>query len=76
LDNKRFLDKIPIKPDQELRTAFFASDLRAQDLARLRLDTDPEDVNALFAMTLSLGMQADYASLIERRQLESLTARV
>jgi len=72
LDNKRFLGKIAIKPDQEMRDAFFAADLRAQDLARLRLETDPDDANALFAMTLSLGMQADYASLIEKHQLESL----
>jgi hypothetical protein len=72
LDKKRFLGKIAIKPDQVLRDAFFAADLRAQDVARLRLETDPEDVNALFAMTLSLGMQADYASLIEKHQLESL----
>ena len=72
LDNKRFLGKIAIKPDQEMRDAFFAADLRAQDLARLRLETDPDDANALFAMTLSLGMQADYASLIEKQQLESL----
>ena len=72
LDDKRFLGKVAIKPDQQLRDAFFAADLRAQDLARLRLETDPDDVNALFAMTISLGMQADYASLIEKHQLESL----
>lgn len=72
LDNKRFLGKIAIKPDQEMRAAFFAADLRAQDLAQLRLDTDPDDVNALFALTLSLGMQADYAGLIEKHQVESL----
>ena len=71
-DNKRFLGKIAIKPDPEIRNAFFAADFRAQRLARLRLETDPDDVNALFAMTLSLGMQADYASLIEKHQLESL----
>ena len=29
-------------------------------------------MNALFAMTLSTGMQADYASLIEKQQVESL----
>ncbi len=72
LDDKRFLGKIPIKPDPEMRAAFFAADLRAQNLARLRLETDPDDVNALFAMTISVGMQADYAGLIEKHQLESL----
>ncbi len=72
LDDKRFLGEVPIKPDQDLRDAFFAADFRAQDAARLALERDPGDVNALFAMTLSLGMQADYASLIEKHQLESL----
>jgi len=72
LDDKRFLGKIPLKPDPQLRAAFFASDKRAQDLAELRLKTNPDDPNALFAMSLSLGMQADYASLIDKRQLDSL----
>ena len=72
LDDKRFLGKIPLKPDPELRAAFFAADQQAQDLAQLKLKTNPEDPNALFAMTLSLGMQANYASLIDKRQLDSL----
>ena len=71
-DDKRFLGKITIKADREVRDAFFASVLRARDLARLRLETDLDDANALFAMTLSLGMQADYASLIEKHQIERL----
>jgi hypothetical protein len=72
LDNKRFLGKVAIRPDEELRRAFFSADLRAQNLAQLQLETDPDDVNALFAMVLSVGMQADYASLIDKQQLESL----
>ncbi len=72
LDDKRFLGKIPLKPDAELRAAFFAADKQAQELARLRLKTDPDDANALFALTLSVGMQADYASLIDKHQVESL----
>lgn len=72
LDNQRFLGKIPIKPHPGLRDAFFAADVCAQTLAELRLQVDPDDVNALFARTLSFGMQADYASLIEKHQLESL----
>jgi len=72
LDDKRFFGAIAITPDGALRDAFFAAVRRAQDLARRRLDSDPHDANALFGMTLSLGMQADYASLIEKQQLESL----
>jgi tetratricopeptide (TPR) repeat protein len=72
LDDKRFLGKTPLKPDPQLRAAFFASDKRAQDVAELRLKTNPDNPNALFAMSMSLGMQADYASLIDKRQLDSL----
>ena len=72
LDDKRFLGKIPLKPDPELRAAFFAADKEAQGLAEVRLKANPEDTNALFAMTLSVGMQADYASLIDKHQVESL----
>ena len=53
LDDKRFLGEIAIAPNQDLRDAFFAAERRAQDLARRQLNTDPEDVNALFAMTLA-----------------------
>lgn len=72
LDNKRFLGKIPLKPDPELRAAFFAAVKQAQDLAQVRLKTHPDDTNALFAMALSAGIQADYASLIDKHQRDSL----
>jgi len=72
LDDKRFLGKIPLKPDPELRAAFFAADKQAQNLAQLQLKSNPDDTNALFAMTLSVGMQADYASLIDKHQIDSL----
>lgn len=54
-----------------LRDAFFAAKLRSQNMARLRLESSPEDVNALFAMTLSLGMEADYAA--ELAKLDALS---
>ena len=73
LDDKRFLGDVPIAVDPELRDAFFAAKLRSQSVARRRLDSRPRDVNALFAMTLSLGMEADYAALIEKHQLASLS---
>ncbi|HET6936843.1 MAG TPA: hypothetical protein VFI72_18510 [Candidatus Angelobacter sp.] len=72
LDDKRFMGKVPLKPDPKMRAAFFAADKRAQELAKLRLQEDPDDPNALFAMTLSLGMEADYAALIDKHQKESL----
>ncbi|HUG42705.1 MAG TPA: hypothetical protein VMN76_00570, partial [Acidobacteriota bacterium] len=72
LDDKRFLGKVALTPDPALRAAFFAAVKSAQELARLRLEADPNDADALFAMTLSVGLEADYASLIDMEQRESL----
>ncbi len=72
LDDDRFLGEAPVKADAALRKAFFAASRRAQDLARIRLKANPDDADALFAMTISVGMQADYASLIDKKQFDSL----
>jgi hypothetical protein len=72
LDDKRFLGNTPLKPDPGLRQAFFDSNERAQDVAQFRLKENPDNANALFAMAMSLGMQADYTSLIEKHEIESL----
>lgn len=71
LEDKRS-GKNQSKPDPEQRSAFFAAHEKALELARARLKVAPNDVNALFAITMSLGMQADYAGLIDKRQPESL----
>lgn len=45
---------------------------QAETRAKARLAKDPKDRDALFAMTLSAGLKADYAALIEKRNLASL----
>jgi tetratricopeptide (TPR) repeat protein len=72
LDDKRFLGNAPFKPDPGLREAFFVSNQRTQDVAHFRLKENAANPNALFAMAMSLGMQADYASLIEKHQIDGL----
>jgi len=72
LDDKRLLGGIRGKPDEKRHEAFSTANRRAQELARGHLKTNPQDAGALFALTISTGMQADYASLIEKRQFESL----
>jgi hypothetical protein len=72
LDDKRLLSEVAVAPDPVSRAAFFAADQRARDLSQLRLTTNADDADALFAMTLALGMQADYAALIEKHQLDGL----
>lgn len=72
LDDKRLLGGIKGKPDAARGAAFAAANRRAEDLSKARLRTNPQDANALFALTISTGMQADYASIIQRHQLDSL----
>lgn len=59
-------------PDPGVRQVFLNAIERSETLARNRLAKDPKDRDALFAMTLSSGLQADYAALIEKRNLASL----
>lgn len=71
-NDKTFLNREKVEPDPGLRDRFNAALGRAQTLSASQLATSPKDRNALFAMTLSSGLQADYAALIEKRNLPSL----
>lgn len=71
-DDKSFLNRAKVVPDPTLRDGFNAALARAKITATARLATSPQDRDALFAMTLSAGLQADYAAMIEKRNLPSL----
>lgn len=59
-------------PDPAVKNHFQVAIQRAEQLAAARLAKDPGDRDALFAQTLSAGLQADYAALIEKRNMSSL----
>ena len=67
-----FDDRPKLSPDPALRGKFQDAIGRTENLARARLVKDPKDRDALFAKTLSSGLQADYAALIEKRNMASL----
>jgi hypothetical protein len=67
-----FFDRPKLAPDPEVRQRFQAAIARAQTLARARLEKDAKDRDALLAETLAAGLQADYAALIEKKNLASL----
>ncbi len=74
VDDKRIIDKTkPTEPDPKVRTEL----LHALDDTRVRADavlkTDPNDRNALFAMSIAQGVATDYMALVEKRQISSLT---
>jgi hypothetical protein len=71
-DDKSFLNRDKVNPDNAVRDRFNAALAHAQETASTRLAINATDRDALFAMTLSSGLQADYAALIEKRNISSL----
>lgn len=71
-NDKDFNARPKLTPDPGARTRFDAAIEKAQGLAHARLAKNPKDKDALFAMTLTSGLQGDYAALIEKRNLASL----
>jgi hypothetical protein len=67
-----FLSRSKLTPDPAIRDRFQNAIGRAESLARSQLAKDPQSRNALFASTMCSGLQADYAALIEKRNLASL----
>ncbi|HVA94409.1 MAG TPA: hypothetical protein VNI36_05835 [Candidatus Dormibacteraeota bacterium] len=72
LNDDKLLGGVPGTPDPVVREAFNAAVQKSEDLAHASLKSNPQDADALFALTISTGMLADYASMIERKQIESL----
>jgi hypothetical protein len=71
-NDKAFDARKKFDPDPKVRDQFNGALDKAETKARARLAKDAKDPNALFAMTLSSGLRADYAALIEKRNLASL----
>ncbi len=71
-DDKRFEARKKLTPDPAVRDRFNTALSQSEDRARTRLTKNGQDQDALFAMTLSSGLRADYAALIEKRNMASL----
>jgi hypothetical protein len=72
LDDKRLVGGVEGKSNGASRTAFLRACEAAERLGKERLANDPRDADALLALTVTAGMRADYASLIDKRPFESL----
>ena len=71
--NDRVFDaRKKLSPDPAARDRFDAALERAENLARARITRYPKDRESLFALTLATGLRADYAALIEKRNMASL----
>ncbi|MFY9528161.1 MAG: hypothetical protein WBC04_24320 [Candidatus Acidiferrales bacterium] len=72
LNEKKFLHGIDGKPDPERMTHFHEALAQARQLAKERQKTDPNDGEALFALTLTAGMESDAESILQKRHLDGL----
>jgi tetratricopeptide (TPR) repeat protein len=72
LNEKRFLNGIEGKPDPDRMKNFEEAVAQARSLARQRLTKNPRDPEALFAMTLTSGMESDASLVLRKQHLESL----
>jgi hypothetical protein len=74
IDDKKIAKKEkPPPPDPAIKAKFMKAVSDTQTRAAAILDKNPNDKNALFAMTISEGVSTDYMAFIEKRQFSSLT---
>jgi hypothetical protein len=71
-EDKAFDARKRLTPDPAVRDRFNAALDQAESRAQSRLAKNPMDRDALFAMVLSSGLKADYAALVEKRNLAAL----
>jgi hypothetical protein len=71
-DDKSFDARRKLSADPAVRERFDAALKLTEQRAQAILATNPNDRDALLAMTMSTGLKADYAALVEKRNLASL----
>ena len=73
LDEDKLLDNHDrIKPDPEIKKKMLATIEDARALAQVRLQTAPEDRDALLALCLSANVVAEYTTLVEHRRWQGM----
>jgi tetratricopeptide (TPR) repeat protein len=70
-DNDSVTDRKKLKPDLKIRADFFQATGQARKLASARLAADPNDANAIFALFVAVGEEANYAILVEKKYIRS-----
>ena len=73
LDEGRRLDRRELQPDAGTRMELMTAVEQARRHALAKLETNPEDPQALFCLSVASGMMADYIALVQKQRLRSLT---
>lgn len=71
-NDRTFENRKKVTPDPATRARFDNALAKAERRSQLLLSKNPKDRDALFGMTLTSGLRADYAALIDKSNLTSL----
>jgi hypothetical protein len=72
-EDKRIIDKQALRPSPEARSNFNQALRAAEREAQKSITRNADDAEALFALSLVAGLEADYLAFIEKRQWQSLS---
>lgn len=72
-DDKKFDGRQKLTPDPAIKTEFEKELAQSDQLIAKILAQKPDDKNALFSQIIANGLRGDYAALIEKRNLASLS---
>ena len=71
--DKHIADKKGLRPDPDVRAKFLKALEDAQSRADAALAANPQDRQALFAMSIVEGVTTDYMAFVEKHQIASLS---
>lgn len=73
VDDARFIERKKLLPDSEVKLHFMQQIDRADTLANVTLKANPAEANALFVRSLTCGLRANYAALVQKENLTALS---
>lgn len=73
MDDDKIADKKKLKPDPNIRAAFYWATTQSRERAEKILAANASDKNALLSLAMGYGLLTDYAAFVEKRQLSSLS---
>jgi hypothetical protein len=73
LNDAKFLGGVDGTAAQNHNDAFVAANNQARELAKQRLQSNPQDISGLLGLTIADGMESDYDAIIIKKQLAGLS---
>jgi hypothetical protein len=74
LNDDRFLGGIEGSPNDNRNAQFLDANRQAHDIAKKAVKANPHDVHGLLVLTLTDGMESNYAAFIEKKQMAALSS--